>query len=557
MPPTMWEATNVILRLVTVSLLAAFAAPSAQTQNDSPIAVELRNAPPEAANASLEGDLPALSRFYAQRQYQPAWTDGASLNAGGESVLRELMQARDEGLSDGDYLVTPISTLAAKKDPASSAHLEILVSLAAIRYAHDLGWGVTLPSEVDKDNSYDDRPFAADMVLDAVVQAPDAGAALRAYEPRTFVYRELKQALADLRAIQAGGRWKSASDGPVLKQGDTGPLVQELRARLVERGDLPAALATGDTFDADLTAALKRFQNRHGLKEDGVYGKNVISEVNVPIATRIQQVRLAMERIRWLPPTSSGRRIAVNIADFRTYVFDGDQITFETRAVVGKHFHETPMFNALMTYVVINPYWNVPPSITRSEILPKIKADPDYLAKNHMEMSGATVRQLPGPWNSLGRFKFMFPNPHNVYLHDTPAHTLVFGGRPGLFAWVRAARETRRSGSGTARRSRVDAGTHSGCGGHGTTDGGHPGHADSGHDQLRHGVSHAGWPAPLSPRCLRPRSQTARRPAAAQQRIVGAVSRTNSPTQPQNIRDKFESSAMHNRGFGTRTRRDR
>ena len=413
-----------ILRLVTVSLLAAFAVPSAQTRNDSPIAVELRNAPPEAANASLEGDLPALSHFYAQRQYQPAWTDGASLNTGGESVLRELMRAREEGLSDGDYLVTPISALAAKKDPASSAHLEILVSLAAIRYAHDLGWGVTLPSEVDKDNWYDARPFAADIVLDAVVQAPDAGAALRAYEPRTFVYRELKQALADLRAIQAGGRLKSASDGPVLKQGDTGPRVQELRARLVERGDLSSALATGDTLDADVTAALKRFQSRHGLKEDGVYGKNVISEINVPIANRIQQVRLAMERMRWLPPTSSGRRIAVNIADFRTYVFDGDQITFETRAVVGKHFHETPMFNALMTYVVINPYWNVPPSITRSEILPKIKADPDYLAKNHMEMSGATVSQLPGPWNSLGRFKFMFPNPHNVYLHDTPARTL-------------------------------------------------------------------------------------------------------------------------------------
>jgi len=131
-----------------------------------------------------------------------------------------------------------------------------------------------------------------------------------------------------------------------------------------------------------------------------------------------------MERLRWLPPTTSGRRIAVNIADFRAYVFDGDSITFETRAVVGKRFHETPMFTALMTYVVINPYWNVPPSIARSEILPKIKADANYLAKNHMEMEGNRIRQLPGPWNSLGRFKFMFPNPHNIYLHDTPARAL-------------------------------------------------------------------------------------------------------------------------------------
>src|SRR5262249_62087205 len=143
---------------------------------------------------------------------------------------------------------------------------------------------------------------------------------------------------------------------------------------------------------------------RHGLTPDGVYGQSVIRELDVPLATRIEQLRLAMERLRWLPPTSPGRRIAVNLADFKAYVFDGDSITFETRAVVGKQFHETPMFTSIMTYVVINPYWNVPPSITRSEILPKIKANPEYLAKNHMEMDGNTVRQLPAPPNSLLRF---------------------------------------------------------------------------------------------------------------------------------------------------------
>jgi murein L,D-transpeptidase YcbB/YkuD len=128
--------------------------------------------------------------------------------------------------------------------------------------------------------------------------------------------------------------------------------------------------------------------------------------------------------VRWLPPATSGRRVVVNLADFRAYVFDGDRITFETRAVIGKQFHETPMFTATMTYVVINPYWNVPPSIARSEILPKARANASYLSRNHMVIDGNAVRQLPGPWNSLGRFKFMFPNPHNVYLHDTPARTL-------------------------------------------------------------------------------------------------------------------------------------
>ena len=231
----------------------------------------------------------------------------------------------------------------------------MLLSLAVARYAHDPGWGITLPSEVDHAHAYATRPFAADEVLGRVSQAPDAGTALRAYQPSTFFYRELRQALSDMRAIQARGGWKTVADGPVLKQGAVGPRVQ-LRARLVERGDLAATASKGETFDAELTAGLKRFQDRHGLTPDGAYGKSVVSELNVPLPTRIQQVRLAMERLRWLPETSTGRRVAVNLADFRAYVVDGDSIAFETRTVIGKRFHETPMFTGTMTYVVINPY---------------------------------------------------------------------------------------------------------------------------------------------------------------------------------------------------------
>ena len=144
----------------------------------------------------------------------------------------------------------------------------------------------------------------------------------------------------------------------------------------------------------------------------------------MPLSTRIKQVRLGLERLRWLPRTSTGRRVAVNLADFKTYVFDDDRVTFETRSVVGKLFHETPMFTGRMTFLVINPYWNVPVSIMRNELLPKAKADPEYLARNHFDTTASSMRQLPGPWNSLGRFKFMFPNPHNIYLHDTPARAL-------------------------------------------------------------------------------------------------------------------------------------
>ena len=414
-------------RVAAIAVLIALAGPAVQTPDPSPIAAALRHAPAVVARAGFEGDLPAVDRFYTKRQYQPAWTDATSLAPAGQRASAELQRAREEGLNAEDYLVTPIASLAGRRDAAVTAELDVLMSLAVARYAHDLGWGITLASEVDKANSYPLRSFAADEVLETVARAPDSGMALRAYRPTTFVYGQLAQALAELRSIQTRGAWKTFAAGAALKPGDKNARVQELRSRLVERGDLPAAEANGDEFDAALTAALKRFQERHGLASDGVCGKAVVGELNVPVSTRIQQVRLAMERLRWLPQVS-GRRLAVNLADFRAYVFDGDQIAFETRAVIGKRFHETPMFTATMTYVVINPYWNVPPSIARAEILPKVRSDPGYLASHHMEMEGTTIRQLPGPWNSLGRFKFMFPNPHNVYVHDTPARDLF--GQP-------------------------------------------------------------------------------------------------------------------------------
>jgi len=397
---------------------------AAQTPNMSPIAVALRAAPPEAAHPAFEDSLPVLNRYYAARDFRPIWTDGASLSPAGQSVMTEILRAAEDGLNPADYLLSRMSAVASRQDSEAMANREVLMSLAVVRFARDLGWGVTLPSEVDRDNVYDRRPFDAEAVLNTIATAPDAGVALRGFAPQSFVYRLMKEGLARLRDIERHGGWTTASDGPTLRPGDSGPRVQQLRKLLVERGDLQEISAEGDKFDAELTTALKQFQDRHGLKTDGVYGKQAVSEYNVPLATRILQMRLGLERLRWLPQRFTGRRIAVNLADFKAYVFDDDKVAFETRAVIGKQFSATPMFTGLMTYLVINPYWNVPPSITRREILPKIKADPNYLAKNHMEMEGGSVRQTPGPWNSLGRFKFMFPNTHNIYLHDTPARAL-------------------------------------------------------------------------------------------------------------------------------------
>jgi len=411
-------------QLLAALILAALAAADPlSTQTSPPIEAALHRPPPAAARIGLEDALPAVSGFYTARGYQPAWTGPAGLNPSGESVMRALARADEDGLNPEDYVPSALARLAAQRTTESTANLEVLLSLVVVRFARDVGWGITVPSEVDRANSYEVRPFDAGAVLGDVAAAPDPGEALRQYAPPSFVYGLVKRALADLRSRRAQSGWTQATEGPTLRKGDRGPRVAELRAILMERGDLPQG-PKDDAFDDTLIDGVKHFQDRHGLDADGIYGRKMMAELSVPLSTRIEQVRLGLERLRWLPRTSTGRRIAVNIADFKAYVFDDDRVTFETRAVVGKLFHATPMFAGRMTYIVVNPYWNVPVSIMRSELIPKAKTDPEYLERNHFEYDGTSMRQRPGPWNSLGRFKFMFPNPHNIYLHDTPARTL-------------------------------------------------------------------------------------------------------------------------------------
>lgn len=386
----------------------------------SPVDAVLRELAATVTDAHDTRLLAGARRFYAQRDFAPAWTAEIGWSRRGHEVQQAFAQAPAEGLDAATYPV-PVNTGA---NPAVRARADVMLSLVALRFAEDLGWGIAVPGAVHRDNDFPRRPFPADSLLAAWADAPDAGQAMLAVAPTSLGYTRLRDALAQLRHIAATHAWTRISSAPTLRLGDTGPRVQELRALLVQRGDLEAAFVNGEAFDTTLAAAVARFQARHGLSADSVFGTRTRNAFNVPVATRIRQVALGMERARWLPVVRGERWIAVNLADYRAFVIDSGRMVFETRVVIGATNHKTPMFTDTLTNIVFNPAWNVPPSIAAKEIEPKVRKDPGYLEQNHMIRIGRDIQQVPGPWNALGQVAFMFPNRYNVYMHDTPAKEL-------------------------------------------------------------------------------------------------------------------------------------
>ena len=186
---------------------------------------------------------------------------------------------------------------------------------------------------------------------------------------------------------------------------------------------------TSEAFDSATVNAVKKFQRRMGLSVDGSVGNKMIEELNVPIKWRIRQLLVNMERLRWMPPEKDSNYILVNIPEYRLHVFDSGKTVMDMNVIVGKSANSTVIFTGNLKYIVFSPYWNVPTSIVKNEVVPAIKNNSDYLVKNHMEITGKSnglpvVRQLPGTFNSLGLVKFLFPNNYDIYLHDTPNHDL-------------------------------------------------------------------------------------------------------------------------------------
>ena len=258
----------------------------------------------------------------------------------------------------------------------------------------------------------------------------------------------LEKSLAHYRHLAARGGWPQVPVGPTLRQGEHNARIPLLKKRLVASGDLAAPASQGDLFDGLLKEAVQRFQTRHGLTADGLVGVKTLKELNVPISERIHQLGASLERCQPLPPLLERRHILVNIADFTLKLFEDGKLLLSMPVIVGKTYRKTPVVNGSISFLVLNPSWNVPHSIATKDLLPKIKKDPGYLEQLHLrvtrdwtvrtEIDPATInwadlspahfpyrlRQDPGPDNALGRVKFLFPNPYDVYLHDTPAQEL-------------------------------------------------------------------------------------------------------------------------------------
>ncbi len=386
---------------------------------------------------------------------QPLWIAGQAATARAGTLAAILAAADADGLDPDAYGATAIVGLLGATDPDDLAELELRLSLGLIRFTSDLASGRLEPSKVNAELFVHPQEVDHAEVIGAAAGAGDLAAFVRRFRPAQDEYRRLQAALADFRARSATADWNTVPEGPTLEPGASELRVALLRARLRASNDpeearlAQAASLSPETYDDRLQAAVIRFQERHGLAPDGRVGPKTLAALNVPIAQRIRQMILNLERRRWMPDDRGARYVFVNLADFELKVVHEPKTVLDTRVVVGAPYHRTPVFSAEMTYVEINPYWNVPSSIARNELLPKIKADPGYVAASGFELlsdwgDSATaldpwsvdwsaitpdsftyrLRQRPGDGNALGRIKFMFPNQFNVYLHDTPARHL-------------------------------------------------------------------------------------------------------------------------------------
>lgn len=377
-----------------------------------------------------------MRSFYNTRNYQFAWfaSDGLTEQARGFWNIHEYYTAysSDTSLNDKklnrrmDALILEDELSPAASDQ-SILNTELTLTQHFIEYAlKNFEKGYVKRKELERfiPRKRLDAMYLADSLLTKKHKDD------KYYEDVNDAYKKLKEQLAVYYNIQKKGGWQPISTSEKkIKVGSSSPAVAMIKKRLQATGELPGT-DTSSMFDDTLETAVKSFQQRHGFEPDGIVTPALIKEMNVSTVERIQQILINMDRMRWMPQRPDGNMIMVNIPEFVLHVWEGNKKAFDMIVVVGKEGHNTMMFTGNLNQVVFSPYWNVPSSIVKKEILPAMAKNPDYLASQNMEITSQgeeglpEIRQKPGPKNSLGKVKFLFPNSFNIYFHDTPAKDL-------------------------------------------------------------------------------------------------------------------------------------
>lgn len=406
----------------------------------------------------------ALEQFYAARGYRPLWIGAKGPLPGARALLEELRRSEEHGLHSSAYEPEELGLLLAssrerKPSADSLADLDLRLTRSFLLYANDLANGRVRPGSIEQGWHAEVRQVDLGAALSRAADSGRIKQEIEGLAPGHEEYVRLQEALSRYLEIRQAGGWSKLAPGKSIKAGAQGQRVRALRARLARTGDLDPGQTESDRYDAALETAVRGFQARHGLEPDGVVGRATIDELNVPVEERIRQLEVNMERWRWIPEKHNlgDRFIIANIPGFELSLVEQGKPVMRMKIITGKSYDATPIMSDEITYLVLNPTWTVPESIAKEEILPKVQADPGYLASQSirvLEHGGANAkeidpsrvpwsslqpaelkyvfRQEPGPSNPLGRIKFMFPNKFNVYLHDTPGDHLFDVSNRGL-----------------------------------------------------------------------------------------------------------------------------
>lgn len=394
--------------------------------------------------------------FYSNRDYQPAWIDEKGLSNEAKDLLEAIDACTVHGLSKDDYKLQYLYHLKKKLEKEDSGlsdyqKLEKELTGAYLKIASHILRGRIDPQQFDAQWITDRREKDLAKHLQQALVEEEIEESLEALEPKFKGYEGLKEALQRYEEIaETAGDWVKLPEDLVLKPGDSSEYVSQLSQMLYDLGDAEELKNDVQVYDEEIAAALANFQERHGLQPDSILAVKTIEMLNQSPKRRLAQIKLNLERYRWMPERPEGRHVVVNIPEFKLHVYEGVDSVFSMRVIVGKAFESTtPVFNDTIEYITFSPDWTVPQSIAYEEMLPALKEDPNYLVDRNFKLyegwtEGAEeldsrkvkwkkikeedfsyrIVQQPGPANSLGKVKFMFPNSMDIYLHDTPADYL-------------------------------------------------------------------------------------------------------------------------------------